>query len=302
MSQTLINGTAYTIDHGNTMVNSTQYVIDHGNTLIAGVQYRIDFAKPYSIEDWPGWSNATWEDINNLCYAKKRGYINSWPNDVAVGNTKSVTLNYSASSQDTLTAYLIGIDHDADDTLTFATLYTNTILASTSNTAPYTFQTSNIRTKYKSTSVRVTADPDYSYILPVNKGYASEYYSNTLTYEELIYWPLSLDELNRQVMSISPRVIPPNVAEYTENVTTPYPYFQSTTDKAIFDSLVAYQYAVALRSVNADQQKYTIGFAGTLGLGESTHGQTAIAPYSSADYFCPTLGFVIGNPAAQTIE
>jgi len=75
MSKTLISGTAYTIDHGNTLINGTGYEIDHGLTLIGGTSYDIELAgaasSPYSLSDWPGWSNATWEDVNNLCYAKQ---------------------------------------------------------------------------------------------------------------------------------------------------------------------------------------------------------------------------------------
>lgn len=41
MSQTLINGTAYEIDHGNTLISGTGYEIEKGNTLISGTAYEI---------------------------------------------------------------------------------------------------------------------------------------------------------------------------------------------------------------------------------------------------------------------
>lgn len=41
MSQALINGTAYEIDHGNTLISGTSYTIEKGNTLISGTAYEI---------------------------------------------------------------------------------------------------------------------------------------------------------------------------------------------------------------------------------------------------------------------
>lgn len=102
MAKTLINGTAYEIDHGNTRVNGTNYTIDHGITRVNGTNYNIALAAASSGGgnwSWPGWSSATWQDINNLCKAKQSGDIASWPSDVVVDTSeKSLTFDSTPTS------------------------------------------------------------------------------------------------------------------------------------------------------------------------------------------------------------
>lgn len=82
--KTLIDGTAYDIVGGSTLINGTGYSIASGKTKIDGTGYNINFTR----YEWPGWSSATWKDINDLCVAKQQGLINEWPSDVVVGARK----------------------------------------------------------------------------------------------------------------------------------------------------------------------------------------------------------------------
>lgn len=131
MAKALINGTAYEIDHGNTRVNGTNYTIDHGITRVNGTNYNIALAASSSSENygsWPGWSSATWQDINNLCKAKQNGDFNNWPSDVIVGSSEK-TLHFSSSNVTSLygvpqnaTVRVRALD-ELPGTITFSILY-----------------------------------------------------------------------------------------------------------------------------------------------------------------------------------
>lgn len=68
---------------------------------------------------WVGWSNATWEDIYNLCKAKQSGEIDDWPSDVVLGATKTVNLSTSVLGKTSYVMRIIGLDIDGDGVITF---------------------------------------------------------------------------------------------------------------------------------------------------------------------------------------
>lgn len=115
-NKVLVDGVGYDIIAGTARINATTYDVSSGKTLINYTAYNI----PIGYE-WVGWDNATWEDINNLCIAKRRGIIREWPNDVQVGNLKQVNLKSTILGTRNHKVRLIGIDQDADGSLTFCT-------------------------------------------------------------------------------------------------------------------------------------------------------------------------------------
>lgn len=107
---TKVNGTAYEIVGGSTKVNGTDYDIIKGKTKVGGADYDIEFDT--NDFTWNGWNNATWQDIVSLVQAKKDGVIDSFPDDVVVGQKKQLQL-LSASSPwraGWWYAYLVAID------------------------------------------------------------------------------------------------------------------------------------------------------------------------------------------------
>lgn len=92
--KTKVNGTAYEILGGSTKVNGTNYDIIKGKTKVGGTNYDIEFDTGFT---WNGWNNATWQDIVSLVQAKKDGVIDSFPDDVVVGQKKLLKLLSSSS-------------------------------------------------------------------------------------------------------------------------------------------------------------------------------------------------------------
>lgn len=291
MSQTLINGTAYEIEKGNTMVNSTQYTIDHGNTLVGGTQYKIEFAAGPSFE-WPGWDNATWEDINNLCYAKQQGYIDSWPSDVVLGGTRSETLSSAVLGTTTHDVMIIGMDQDADGTLTFQT---QGVLA---NSAQY-MSSNGAEARWSRSMAEGFCDSYYnyftgkSYIKPVRKGNFDEAISRvasrnpTFTYTNMFVWIPSCYEISL-------------VTDYTIQDEQ---YATTTNSESTYGKLIRYQYYTDNSSRVKGQQYWTrtpeydnTNWVNTVSTSGGYRGTNA----SSSAYYAPA--FVIGNPDAQTIE
>lgn len=107
---TKVNGTAYEIVGGSTKVNGTDYDIIKGKTKVGGTDYDIEFDT--NSFTWNGWNNATWQDIVSLVQAKKDGVIDSFPDDVVVGQKKLLQLLSSSSPwyAGWWYAYLIAID------------------------------------------------------------------------------------------------------------------------------------------------------------------------------------------------
>lgn len=288
MSQTLINGTAYTIDHGNTLVNSTQYTIDHGNTLVNGTQYKIEFST--SGFNWVGWSNADWEDINNLCYCKQQGYIDSWPDDVVVGATKSVTLTTAVLGTTTHNVTLIGRDQDGNGTLTFQT--TN-CLANTVAASP-NWLNSDTRTECQN---YYNAFPGKDYIKTVSKGTCLEYDSSqtgTATYTNETVFILSATEVgfsgsrNRSSLPIDNSTT--SNSECTAGYNEAYSYFTDNNSRIKTNSSgTACRWWLRSRSSAASYYICDI----------YTNGNYSES-YGSDDRLAPA--FVIGNPDTQTVE
>lgn len=107
---TKVNGTAYEIVGGSTKVNGTDYDIIKGKTKVGGTNYDIEFDT--NSFTWNGWNNATWQDIVSLVQAKKDGVIDSFPDDVVVGQKKLLQLLSSSSPwyAGQWYAYLVAID------------------------------------------------------------------------------------------------------------------------------------------------------------------------------------------------
>ena len=199
--KTLIGGTAYNVVGGSTLVGGTQYSIAAGKTLVNGTAYSLSFdaGVPYSLDDWPGWDNADWEDINNLCYAKQQGYIDSWPNDVVVGGTKSVTLTASVSGTTTHNVMIIGMDQDAEGTLTFQTVNSLATTSAFSRSSDYAdgtnyYHANNLIFDGNSSGLckkYYDAFPGKASIMQVNKGTCTsqvETQDGTATYREQYVW------------------------------------------------------------------------------------------------------------------
>lgn len=282
MSQTLINGTAYTINHGNTLINNTQYTINSGLTLINGTSYTINLSSSASFE-WVGWSNATWEDLNNLCYAKKTGLIDAWPNDIILGNTKNCSLSTSILGKDTYEATLIGIDVDGQDTLTFATQRSSQKETFSDNYSA-SWSSSKARNTYCNNFYNAFEGKDY--IITITKGTNTQRNQSSIGYTSETVWIPSIYEMNgpkNDVYSYTNE-------EYTQGVNTYYPYFATTLDSNFFDQA----WTRTLSNSTADALLVPI---------YDSYSQTINAYGSSASsnaYY--SFAFTIGNPNAQTIN
>lgn len=293
MSQTLINGTAYEIDHGNTMVNSTQYTIDHGNTLVNGTQYKIEFAAGPSF-NWIGWDNADWQDINNLCYCKQQGYIDSWPDDVVVGTTKSVTLTSAVLGTTTHNVTLIGRDQDGDGTLTFQT--TNCL----DNTVSFGTDTPWIGSNARSACQNYyNAFPGKDNIKTVSKGTCPDQMSSqrgTATYNNETVFILSATEVgftgSDNLSSLSIANSTTSNSECTAGYNEAYSYYVDNNSriKKLGDSGSADSWWLRSRYYNYYSQICTVTSTGTPDSKGYSYGR-GLAP-----------AFVIGNPDTQTVE
>ena len=171
----------------------------------------------WEAASWPGWANATWGDVYNLCKAKKEERITAWPNDVVLGATKETTLSTAILGTSTFTMRIIGLDIDGKGAITFDSKY---VTAETVN--PDLIET------YQYDFYRYcNAKP---YIKSLNKGNSSGDMNRngnaTYTYYEV--WSLSEREVNLDKYSgISVANSTPTNAECTYGVNKPYPYFTS---------------------------------------------------------------------------
>ena len=68
---------------------------------------------------WTSWEEASWEEIYNICQARKQGLIQSWPSDIYLGKTKRVTFSKNVLGSEGVDVEIIGIDVDGPGTLTF---------------------------------------------------------------------------------------------------------------------------------------------------------------------------------------
>lgn len=281
--KTLIGGTAYNVVGGTTLVSGTSYRISAGKTLVGGTGYSLPFGAstvPYSLDDWPGWSNATWEDINNLCYAKQQGYINSWPADVVLGATKSETLSSAVLGTTTHDVMIIGIDIDGDGTLTFQT---KNCLADT-----VAFGGSGL---WSSSTARIqcqnyyNAFPGKDYILTVSKLTSTSDTTADLSETSDAVWIPSRPEVGGSSSANTE-------GEFTVGSSTPYNY-SSNADrikKLVDTDESGVRYWLRSRHQNSSNSVDIVYDGGSI----------SYVVYSDAVYLAPA--FVIGNPLAQTIE
>lgn len=296
MSQTLINGTAYTIDHGNTLVNSTQYTIDHGNTLVNGTQYKIEFAAGPSF-NWVGWDNADWQDINNLCYCKQQGYIDAWPDDVVVGATKSVTLTSALAGTTTHNVTLIGRDQDGDGTLTFQTTncLANGVQFNTSSSNAQ-WVGSNIRSQCTSYYNKL---PNKDYIKTVSKGTCPDSVSRkngTATYNNETVFILSATEVgytgSKNGSSLSIDNSTTSNSECTAGYNEAYSYYSDDASRIKNAGDTGSATSWWLRSRYYQDSYFDCAVASSgVDTGNYPDAALRIAP-----------AFVIGNPDTQTVE
>ena len=171
----------------------------------------------WEAASWPGWANATWEDVYKLCKQKKNGDISVWPSDIVLGATKETTLSTAILGTSTFTMRIIGLDIDGEGAITFDSKYVTaeTVNPDLIDTYQYDFY------KY------CNANP---YIKPLDKGNSSGDINRngnvTYTYYEV--WSLSEREVNLDKYSgISVANSTPTNAECTYGVNKPYPYFTS---------------------------------------------------------------------------
>ena len=167
--------------------------------------------------EWPGWANATWEDIYNLCKAKQEGKITAWPDDVVLGATKETTLSTAVLDTSTFTMRIIGLDIDGSGVITFDSKYL----------ATKTMEIKSLSTYQDNFYNYCDAKP---YIKALSKGTAAADINRNgaVTYADYYVWSLSEREVDLdKYSSISVANSTLTKAECTYGVNQPYPYFTS---------------------------------------------------------------------------
>lgn len=291
--KTLIGGTAYNVVGGTTLVSGTSYRISAGKTLVSGTGYSLPFGAstvPYSLDDWPGWSNATWEDINNLCYAKQQGYINSWPADVILGATKTAMVDIESATKldqllrSSILYRIIDMDKDKNGTLTFDS--PACCKGTTWDVGGYSTTWNN---RQNICSLIYNALEIKDYITPVEKIIGNTTETNYL-------WLPSLAELGISRTSYYS-------GEYTVNGSSRYAYYTDSNTRRKYEigqedyypTGNYYYYTRTKRTDNQYQVALVQRSQGIFGAGRDVNSTSSTAAY-------PIPYFVIGNPLAQTIE
>ena len=167
--------------------------------------------------EWPGWANATWEDVYNLCKQKQNGDITAWPDDVVLGATKETTLSTAVLGTSTFTMRIIGLDIDGSGVITFDSKY---VAAETTNTGSFSTYQDNF---YNCCNAK-------PYIKSLRKGTVAVNgnRNGAVTYADYYVWSLSEREVNLDKYSgISVANSTLTKAECTYGVNQPYPYFTS---------------------------------------------------------------------------
>lgn len=181
--------------------------------LVSEVYYNDTFI--WNSAYWPGWDNATWEDIYILCKAKQTGRIKRWPVDVVLGATKTVSLSGYVDSRTSYDMRLIGIDIDGEGVLTFHSITVGgSIRAYDSGDGVVDIISDELLTNfYNYCGIQ-------NYIKTLNKGFTPLRGSDkSVYYEDVNIWIPSAAELG--LGSISGNL------EYTNGVSIPYPYYDS---------------------------------------------------------------------------
>ena len=191
--------------------------------------------------EWPGWANATWEDVYNLCKQKQNGDITAWPDDVVLGATKETTLSTAILGTSTFTMRIIGLDIDGSGVITFDSKYL----------ATESMDTGLLNTYQDNFYNYCDAKP---YIKALSKGTAAgdANRNGAVTYADYYVWSLSVREVNLDKYSgISVANSTLTKAECTYGVNQPYPYFTSTQSRMKSTAVSSSVYAWLTRSINA---------------------------------------------------
>lgn len=189
--------------------------------------------------EWPGWANATWEDVYNLCKQKQNGGITVWPDDVVLGATKETTLSTAILGTSTFTMRIIGLDIDGSGVITFDSKYLTTETADASSLSIYQDNFYNY----------CDAKP---YIKALSKGTAAanNNRNGAVTYTDYYVWSLSERELNLdKYSSISVANSTLTKAECTYGVNQPYPFYTSIQTRMKTTAVSSSIYAWLTRSI-----------------------------------------------------
>lgn len=176
---------------------------------------------------WPGWTDANWGDIYDLCLRRKTTGCD-WPSDIQLGISKKITFTESILGSTNVNVYLVGIETEGPGTLTFQT-YTlrNTITyCDNSDTGYWSYSLSNLKGIMDSLDGKTSVD---DYVIPQDKQYteAYKYYIsgsgvsyklNSYTLADQKYWIPSANELGFNGTNTSYYLKP----EYTVGIDTPY--------------------------------------------------------------------------------
>ena len=195
----------------------------------------------WEAASWPGWANATWEDVYNLCKAKQEGRITAWPSDVVLGATKETTLSTAILNTSTFTMRIIGLDIDGSGVITFDSKYLTA----------GSIQSNSISTYQDNFYDYCNAKP---YIKSLSKGTAAAVSNRNgdVTYADYYVWNLSEREVNLdQYSGISVANSTLTKAECTYGVNQPYPYFTSDDKrkKTVANSSTSYAWLIRSKGV-----------------------------------------------------
>ena len=171
----------------------------------------------WEAASWPGWANATWEDVYNLCKQKQNGGITARPDDVVLGATKETTLSTAVLDTSTFTMRIIGLDIDGSGVITFDSKY---LAAENMDT--------NLLSTYQDNFYNYCDAKPYIKALSKGTAAAATNRNGAVTYADYYVWSLSEREVNLDRYSgISVANSTLTKAECTYGVNQPYPYFTS---------------------------------------------------------------------------
>lgn len=173
---------------------------------------------------WPGWANATWEDVYNLCISKQNGDIDAWPEDVVLGATKTVTLSTAVLGSTSAEMMIIGLDIDGSGVITFQSK--GLLLNATSyGASTCIWNGSYVRNECQNFYNYCEAKP---YIKTLSKAYYyGQYTIDTKGYMDDPVWVTSEAEMGLSANQKG--------AEYTNGVSTAYPYLTTAANRIKYD-------------------------------------------------------------------
>lgn len=176
---------------------------------------------------WPGWTNAKWGDIYDLCLRRKTTGCD-WPSDIQLGVSKTVTFTESILGSTYVKAYLVGIETEGPGTLTFQTYTLNNTITycDYAETGYWGYGLSNLKGVMNSLDGKTSVD---QYVIPQDKVWTEAYKHwaymggvetewNSYTMKDQKYWVPSMTELGFSRGDTSNYFNP----EFTVGIETPY--------------------------------------------------------------------------------